>query len=81
MACSTCNSERILHLSAKHNDMLSIQVPHLEQEHVGYAPYINGRRGEKFLGGDYTRISFCLDCGQIQNFRPITDEELVEELG
>lgn len=75
MTCTSCSSVRIARISAKHSDAFSIRVPHLEIDRDGYAPYITG-----VCGGDYTLFSFCLDCGKIQGYEPITDQELCEDL-
>jgi hypothetical protein len=78
MTCK-CGSERLASTGSKHNDAFSLSVPHLDISYHGYAPYIAQADGSKKLfGGDYTRFTFCLDCGQIQNFAPIADETLIE---
>ena len=75
MTCDSCESPRIARISAKHSDAFQIQVPHLDIDIGGYAPRIAG-----VCGGDYMRLSFCLDCGKIQGFKPISDQELCEDL-
>ena len=78
MTCK-CNSERIASVGCKHNDAFSLSVPHLNIAYRGYAPCISvADETRLFLGGDYTRFTFCLDCGQIQNFAPISDEDLIK---
>jgi hypothetical protein len=42
----------------------------------GYAPHI-----DNVSGGDYIDFSFCAICGQIQNFTPMTDEQIEGAIG
>jgi len=78
MTCK-CGSERIAHFQAKHSDMAHIQIPHLDID-GNRLPYLDDAMGRRFMGGDYIRFCFCLDCGTIQNFVSPTDQELCEEL-
>ena len=71
-----CDSERILELQAKHSDAFAVRVPHLDLEKVGYAPYIYDANGGKMTGGDYTRLKICLECGRVQGFPKLSDEEV-----
>jgi hypothetical protein len=32
------------------------------------------------FGGDYTTIKVCMDCGKIQNWETISDEEVLDSL-
>jgi hypothetical protein len=74
MTCK-CGSERIANVNGKCSDMCHINVNHLDDiDYAGYVPSIG------IGSGDYMRFSFCLDCGQIQKFKPVTDEELQEAL-
>lgn len=75
MSCKNCNSNRIMYINGKCSDLCTVNVPHLNKEHDGYAPNI-----PQVCDGDYIEFSFCLDCGMIQNFAPIGDELLLEEL-
>jgi hypothetical protein len=53
-------------IDGKHNDMFSLSCPADGVEIQGdYAPRIKG-----ICGGDYTRFSVCLDCGQVQGEFP-----------
>jgi hypothetical protein len=63
-------------LHAKHSDAVSVTVPHLNFYSEGSVPYVNYANGDRFLGGDYLNLVFCLDCGQIQNFVKIVDTEI-----
>lgn len=74
MTTCTCGSERIAHIHAKHDDRFRLIVPHLHVDHQGYAPRIDNLHQ---TGGDYTRISFCLDCGRIQDFLSPLDEDIL----
>lgn len=75
MACNKCDSNRLMSVDAKSGDLNFVEVPHLDYEHDGYLPRIGG-----VCGGDYVDITFCLDCGQIQNFRSLDDDQLKETL-
>lgn len=79
MTCE-CGSIRIAHFQAKHSDMVNVQIPHLDIALDGEAPYLDDASGKRFMGGDYIRFSFCLDCGRIQNFLSPSDQELCEDL-
>jgi hypothetical protein len=71
MTCK-CGSNRIAHIQGKSRDLNSIEIPHLDFEHDGYMMELG-------VGdGDYIEFSLCLDCGQVQNFEPITDETIKE---
>jgi hypothetical protein len=78
MTCK-CGSDRIAQISAKHSDAVSFRVRSLDIDLDGRTPYVNYANGDRFIGGDYLFLVFCLDCGQIQNFTPITDEDLNDE--
>jgi len=71
MTCK-CGSNRIAHVQGKCSDMSSAEIPHLSFEHDGYVMDLG------VGGGDYVEVTFCLDCGQLQNFTPVTDEEIFE---
>jgi hypothetical protein len=55
---------------------VSISIPAIEYEKDGGVPYVNYANGDRFLGGDYLNLVFCLDCGRIQDFAPITDADI-----
>ena len=76
MACIKCDSTRLMSIDAKSSDLNFVEVPHLDVEHDGYAPNIPG-----VCGGDYVNLTFCLDCGQIQNFKTVDDDKLKEFFG
>lgn len=63
MNCQRCNSERIVSARAKCSDMFSATVG--EREHDGYVPDDLG-----VGGGDYLKIKYCLECGQLQGTWP-----------
>jgi len=59
MNCQCCHSNRLLDVSAKASDCVSLRLG--EYEHHGYMPNILN------LGhGDYVEFTVCLDCGQVQ---------------
>jgi len=69
MTCK-CGSNRIAGIHGKCSDLGSVSIPHLDFEHQGY---------QMDLGvgsGDYIDFELCLDCGQVQDFVPISDEEI-----
>ena len=72
MTCK-CGSNRILGISAQSKDMNVFTVRHLKLEHEGYVPFI-----DSIGGGDDIEIDVCCDCGQMQDFKPISDQTLRE---
>lgn len=71
MTCK-CGSNRIANVQGKCSDMSSAQIPHLNIDHDGCVMRLG------VGSGDYMNVTFCLDCGQLQNFKPMTDEEIME---
>lgn len=66
-----CDHPRKMSLSMKHDDRIAVVVPHLGVDYYdGYMPRIG------VFGGDDTNITVCLDCGQIMNWAPITDQQI-----
>lgn len=68
-----CGSTRTMSIFAKHSDLAGLNIPHLNIEHHGYMPYL-----ENGLGGDDLTLEICMDCGQIQDWEPITDEMVLK---
>jgi len=68
-----CKCDRIINVYMKHNDIAVTNFKHLGFEMEGYLPYVGG-----VFGGDDTNIDICMDCGKIQNWKPITDEEVFD---
>ncbi len=68
MACK-CGSGRIADLGAKCSDNFGVSIS--SQDHEGYVPTDMG-----IGGGDYVRLQWCLDCGQIQGKFPLPKTEL-----
>jgi len=64
MNCQRCNSTRLLDVSAKASDCVSLRSG--EYEHHGEMP-----DDVNLGGGDYVRFTVCLDCGQIQGEYPL----------
>lgn len=73
MTCK-CSSNRIMKLSGKCSDMASYQIPHANLDIHGSVPYLG------IFGGDYISFNVCLDCGQIQKWIPVSDEDIEEML-
>ena len=71
MNCIRCESKRILTINAKSSDLNTHFIEHLDHEHDGHNPEIPG-----VCDGDYINLTFCLDCGQIQDFKSLDDDEL-----
>jgi hypothetical protein len=69
----TCNHTHISEVHLKHNDTASFRVPHLGLNHHGYVPNAG------IFSGDETSFDVCLDCGQIQNWIPITDDDILSD--
>lgn len=79
MTC-TCGSDRILCIGGKVSDMGHFNIPHLGVEHHGSMPY---EITPSLCHGDYIEMEICMDCGRVQNFEPVTDDDVREheELG
>lgn len=75
MSCSHCGSSRKMSIYGHSRDCNAWVVPHLKIEDEGYAPNIPG-----VCGGDDIDITFCLDCGMLYHFTPISDSKLKEIL-
>lgn len=71
--CIRCNSERLMGVYGKTSDLCML-TDHRGREYDGYVPSDIG------LGGDSDAIdlTYCLDCGQIQDNFPISNEALDE---
>lgn len=70
MTCK-CGSTRMMSVCGKSRDLNGIQIPHLNIDHDGYVP-----DGLGIGDGDYIEFTVCLDCGQIQGWKPVTDEAI-----
>lgn len=74
MTCNNCKSNKIIDVSAKCNDMCSINYDILETD--GYVPF-----GLNIGGGDYIDFEYCGNCGMIQsNNFPIKEQEIIESI-
>jgi hypothetical protein len=69
MSCKKCNSERIAFVGGKTSDRSWGSIG--SNEFDGYVP-----RDLGIGGGDFIKISYCLDCGQIQGNFPLPKTEL-----
>lgn len=72
MSCTQCGGDRFANVNGKCSDLSFTDIPHLDLEHDGYVPSLG------VGSGDYVEVSFCLDCGQIPNWKPVTDEMILE---
>ncbi len=68
--CSECNSHKLVSITAKVSDMCHIQwYAHPEtgnvKEQCGYVPKVLGLGDDS----DYLEFKFCIDCGQVQNYK------------
>lgn len=70
MTCK-CGSIRIIRLYGKCADRSVTQYG--KHEHEGYVP-----SGLGIGGGDDIDFHFCADCGQIQGFKPLTEQDIME---
>lgn len=59
-----CGSTRIATVNAKCSDMCNVEIGSVE--HNDYVPVDLG-----IGGGDYIRMKYCLDCGQMQGSFPL----------
>jgi len=75
MTCQTCKSERIAYISAKCGDLCLTGVEGVG-EIEGDVP-----RDMGIGGGDYVRLHYCLDCGQMQGRWPLEPTELEQGEG
>lgn len=71
MACK-CGSERIMYFCAKCNDEFGFIYK--GKEYDGYVPNIFSFNGF----GDYVQCGICLDCGQIQDWVKVDEENIME---
>ena len=72
--CQKCKSENIINLSAKCSDMCFTTYKSFEKD--GYVPHI-----VPLGGGDYVQITVCIECGQVQGDFPISEEDVLFEMG
>jgi len=66
MKCQKCNSNRLMGISAKSNDLNTIRNYAKSVTYEGYVPEDIG-----IDGGDSLEFDWCLNCGQIQGLWPI----------
>lgn len=69
MQCQRCQSERVAKAVAKCSDCCYVTLA--DKEIDGYVPDDIG-----IGGGDYVKIQWCLNCGQIQGNFPLEPCEL-----
>ena len=73
MSCQECKSERVASAMCKCSDLTGFSVGNVDVHSV-YVPDDWG-----IGGGDYIRLSYCMDCGQMQGSFPLEITELEEE--
>ena len=66
MSKCKCGSNKIIQVVAKCADCFSAFQSNTQQEYRGYVPKDIGLGVE----GDYVEFSYCLSCGQIQQWEP-----------
>lgn len=64
-----CESQRLCTISCKCSDLFNAEIE--GNEHDGYVPPDLG-----IGGGDYVKMVYCLNCGQIQGEWPLPETEL-----
>jgi hypothetical protein len=69
-----CGSGRIATLWATAKDNCTFLVPHLGIKREGYTPPSIGLG----TGGDGAKVVFCLECGRLQGFSPVSDETILD---
>ena len=69
MICLNCQSMRMAFVSAKCSDLCGVSI--MDKNYDGYVPNDLG-----IGGGDYIRINFCLDCGQLNGNWPLPKSDL-----
>lgn len=75
MSCR-CGSNRLVIFAGKHDDRASLRILHLGVDTLDGIP----RVGFKGFGGDYFEAEVCMDCGTIQNWRVLSDQDIKDEL-
>jgi len=63
--CQSCNSDRLVSVSAKCDDRCSVETK--QKATWDYVPRDMGLGADS----DYVRLSYCLACGQIQGKWPL----------
>jgi hypothetical protein len=69
-----CSCEHIASISAKHDDRAGFRILGTDVEKYNGIPHVGS------LGGDYTNLSICIQCGLVQNWEPFTLEEAIEAI-
>jgi hypothetical protein len=77
MNCTSCNSDRILSISAKCSDLFSMNYKGDCRQ--GYVPEMLFFGKDQY--GDYVSMNFCLDCGKIQSKFPISENMISNAMG
>lgn len=73
MTCD-CGSDKFVSVSGKTSDLGFYQFGTLQRE--GYVP-----AGLGIGAGSYLRFKFCISCGKIADFKPLTPEQVTESFG
>lgn len=77
MKCQRCESKRILNVSAKTSDRLSLWIVDGDKDHTGYNDLGIDCLQDEDGWSDYLVVLICLDCGQAQgNFPQAKIEDL-----
>lgn len=67
-----CDHERTTDVFLFHRDAATVSIPHLE---FNIQNYVTSEFGTPFCG-EYTRMKICMECGQILNWKPVTDADI-----
>lgn len=73
LECTRCLSSRIANFSGKHDDRCVFTYRDIVVDDSIPALF-------EGFEGDYFRLNVCLDCGTIQNWKPVSDEEIRSDL-
>ena len=74
MKCDRCESERIASADGKCSDMFGMSIAGKTVVNNNYVP-----TDYNIGGGDYIRIEYCLDCGQMSGDWPIEAGEIEDD--
>lgn len=73
MKCQKCGSDRIMYINGKTSDNCWCEYEDFELD--GYVP---SDIGLKCNSGDYIKMKYCLECGQIQGTWPVEEPDFYE---
>ena len=74
MTCERCGSERIASINAKCSDLFNMSIGTCEVIRGDYVP-----TDYNIGGGDYVRVGYCLDCGQMEGDWPVEKGDIEDD--